>query len=307
MNGKFEHADEIVHDLSVINFRDGDRVDADLHFGCAVVVYKGEQQEEWKNPLESSFGDILKIGQAMVGNFVDEKAEDDPNWVTYRSFFTSLSLGMELDLSEQAKSHTPIHEDFQAEGRKASSEMPFVFGKFKKFNPRISQLKVYKGESEMVAEANAMKKQFDDFKEDANYVSNMPVLKQIIETTIYNIVPLAPYPETERCLGLHPGDSEMTIKEGYAVMAFDYEVVKAQEKCLFDLGTLLEKRKNAAGRYDSPQDVLSDNDVAANFLTKTVEGLVGLKQLAPQWKVPELDLYGVKVDPMNIANFKDQF
>lgn len=105
-----------------------------------------------KNPFELGFSDIVKV----VGEMVQDIDDNDPGWVTHRSFFMSLSLNMELDLSEQAKSATPLHQDYY-ETKKASEIMPFVFGKFKKFDPKINQLKVYHGEKEMRAEADKLK------------------------------------------------------------------------------------------------------------------------------------------------------
>lgn len=129
----------------------------------------------------------------------------------------------------------------------------------------------------------------------------MPVVKQIIETTLFNIVPLAPYPETEQCLGLRPADSEMAIKDGYAVLAFDYEVIGARDSCLFEMGSLLEKRRKFE-RGSGRLDVLADNDVAKDFLAKTAEGLAGLKKIAPEWKAPDLELYGIKMNQENLAD-----
>ena len=40
-------------------------------------------------------------------------------------------------------------------------------------------------------------------------------------------LPLIPFPDVERCLGLSSKDSELRIFEGYAVVAFDYNVDKA--------------------------------------------------------------------------------
>lgn len=129
-------------------------------------------------------------------------------------------------------------------------------------------------------------------------MASLPFLKQILESTIFNILPLAPYPETEKCLGLRPYDSDMEIKEGYAVMAFDYEVVEAEAQCLFDKGTLAYKRKK---NKNKKQDVLADNELAKDFLMSAAEGLVGLQKIAPKFEMPELDLYGVKIDPLKVA------
>ena len=48
--------------------------------------------------------------------------------------------------------------------------------------------------------------------------------------------------------------------------------------------------------------MLADNDIAKDFLTKTAEGLVGLKKLAPEWKAPEI--YGIELNKENF-DFKN--
>lgn len=37
--GSFEEQADLLQDLSSITFRDGDKIDGDLHFGCSVVAY----------------------------------------------------------------------------------------------------------------------------------------------------------------------------------------------------------------------------------------------------------------------------
>lgn len=56
-------------------------------------------------------------------------------------------------------------------------------------------------------------------------------------------MPLAPFPIIEACLGLSPKDSSMAIKDGYAVLAFDYSVEKANELCVFNMGKTASGRK----------------------------------------------------------------
>ena len=71
---------------------------------------------------------------------------------------------------------------------------------------------------------------------------NNPILKPVLNLIFNQPVPLAPFPEVERCLGLASKDSEMRIFEGYAVLAYDYKVDKAQD-CLFDMKDTLAQKE----------------------------------------------------------------
>lgn len=44
-----------------------------------------------------------------------------------------------------------------------------------------------------------------------------------------------PFPQLQECLGLSSRDSVMRIKEGYAVLAYDFAVESSHPDCLFDL------------------------------------------------------------------------
>jgi len=60
-------------------------------------------------------------------------------------------------------------------------------------------------------------------------------------------IPVAPFPETETCLGLQSKDSEMKIVEGYAIIAYDYNVQPTSSDCLFNMReTLAQKELNMA-------------------------------------------------------------
>lgn len=61
------------------------------------------------------------------------------------------------------------------------------------------------------------------------------MLKPIIEIFYGHSIPFAAFPSVERCLGMRPKDSQMTIKEGQAIMSFDYNVQKSTFKCLFQM------------------------------------------------------------------------
>ena len=61
-----------------------------------------------------------------------------------------------------------------------------------------------------------------------------PAIKMI--TGFFNNgAPLVPFPQVQRCLGLAPKGSHMEIKEGYAVLAFDYDVKRSNKDCLFNM------------------------------------------------------------------------
>ena len=60
---------------------------------------------------------------------------------------------------------------------------------------------------------------------------------------------MVPFPDVARCLGLVARDSTMKIKEGYAVLAFDYNVQSSTEKCIFDMkSTLAQKEGRMASK-----------------------------------------------------------
>lgn len=50
------------------------------------------------------------------------------------------------------------------------------------------------------------------------------ILKPVVEFLFGNSIPVAQFPNVEKCLGLQPKNSQMTIHEGYAIQSFDYSV-----------------------------------------------------------------------------------
>jgi hypothetical protein len=64
----------------------------------------------------------------------------------------------------------------------------------------------------------------------------------LIKTIFNQGIPIAPFPNVERCLGFIPEDSNMIIHDGYAVVSYDYKVIYSDHKCLFHMKeTLAEK------------------------------------------------------------------
>lgn len=66
-----------------------------------------------------------------------------------------------------------------------------------------------------------------------------PMLKPVFEFFFGHTVPIAPFPQAERCLGLMARDSEMKIQEGYAVMSYDFKAQKSNSDCLFNMKSTL--------------------------------------------------------------------
>lgn len=81
------------------------------------------------------------------------------------------------------------------------------------------------------AKINNIKQTFED-----------PLL-QTLKDFISMGLPLVPYPRVEECLGLKSRDSVMRIQEGYAIMAFDYDIVSSHAGCLFDMQETLKQKE----------------------------------------------------------------
>ena len=64
-------------------------------------------------------------------------------------------------------------------------------------------------------------------REKKGELYNNPILKPVLNLLFNQPIPLVPFPDVERCLGLASKDSEMRIFEGYAVFAYDYKVDRA--------------------------------------------------------------------------------
>jgi hypothetical protein len=64
-------------------------------------------------------------------------------------------------------------------------------------------------------------------------ITSNPTLKMVRDAMFAKGFPMVPFPDVERCLGLLAKDSTMKIEDGYAIMAFDYDVMTARESCIF--------------------------------------------------------------------------
>lgn len=202
--------------LSQIYFREGNRIEADLHFGCTMYVYKSYD-----------YGDDPMMQLMNLFNSLSFDHEN-PNWLKDHSFFVSMSTDVEFDFGPNAKrmnlpltqflgdfaSILPLDELSPYEG------LPIVVGKLLKFNPIIKELKVFDGDKELFNEADSLNNKIQNIRE---FKGNKEY-KMLSDFMFGQGMPIAPFPDVEPCLGLEARDSTMTIKEGYAVLAFDYDV-----------------------------------------------------------------------------------
>ena len=225
--------------------------------------------------------------------------EENDSWKIHRSFFMSLNAEIKLDLGEKAKTPTIAGlPDTLLDTEKASKHMPFVFGRIKDFIPTVKELKVFKGDEEMLDEAKVLNKKINEVRNKQKFFESNPLLKIAMETLFGNTIPLFPYPDSEQCLGLLPEDSDMSIKEGYAVVSFDYNVEKAGTTCLFEMAEMLKARNEyfEERRKSGKFNVNYDNVMARNLIKQGLTGLRGMDKAIPKLKIPDINLYGNKID-----------
>lgn len=63
--------------MSSIRFKDGNRVEADLHFGCSTWIHKDEV--------------YLPAMQEFLDFVFDLYEEDESKWTKHREFYTSMN------------------------------------------------------------------------------------------------------------------------------------------------------------------------------------------------------------------------
>lgn len=112
-----------------------------------------------------------------------------------------------------------------------NSLLPYFFVKFEKFSPRITQLVLKNQEGQY---DSAGKRHLNNKISKIEKTLNEPVFKMV--TDLFNKgFPFVPFPAIERCLGMNIKDSVVQIKEGYAVMGYDFKVQKSDKDCLFNM------------------------------------------------------------------------
>lgn len=131
-----------------------------------------------------------------------------------------------MDFSDKAKLFSPFG-DSKRNGVNMAKDIPSIFGIVKSFDPVINEIHIFKGEDgsqlEAIEEANNLQQKIRDLKslhKSEEYKSYRPIFEKLMQQGI----PIVPFPNFQRCLGLTSRDSSMEIMEGYAVLAYDFKV-----------------------------------------------------------------------------------
>ena len=104
--------------------------------------------------------------------------------------------------------------------------MPVIFGKLLNFTPKVSELRVVKDVVEhfdTTTSDEESEKLLAKVNQGFDFLNENPTLNTILEG-INTGIPMVPFPTVEDCLGLRPKDSSMEIKEGYAILAYDFDI-----------------------------------------------------------------------------------
>ena len=91
-------------------------------------------------------------------------------------------------------------ENFLGDTTNWGKSLPIIRGRVLEFKPVFNQLKVFNGDQELVDEANQLNERLTNVKE----LTNNPFLKPVYDFFFGQSIPVAPFPEIERCLGLFP-------------------------------------------------------------------------------------------------------
>jgi hypothetical protein len=204
-------------EISQVQFEEGNSVGVDLHFGCNLNVLEEETEKSDMEALMDLFKDFNSAGS-------------DGRWTTHRSVFMSLYFKATFDFSETTKK---LNTFGLTDDIRLNDGFPTTFGKVVDLNLHVDELKIFKGKNARTEEGAYLNALINDGK--ALYTNSG--FKTFMDTFYTSGMPIAPFPIMEHCLGLSPKDSSMAIKDGYAVLAFDYSVDTAEDNCLFNMGS----------------------------------------------------------------------
>ena len=181
----------------------------------------------------------------------------------------------------------PINKDVNiAEG------VPMIFGILKDFRPVIKELKVFdKRGKARVDQADELNDKIMDLKK---LTKKQPVLKMVTEKVFGQGFPMVPFPDVERCFGLHAKDSTMQIQDGFAIMAFDYDVRSTKENCIFNIKDSLSKKELRMAKKNKNTKGFDLGD-ATRKLKKMVE--INAKNLKPP-PLPDFDIKNLDFNDM---------
>lgn len=140
--------------ISQLFFHDGDRVEGNLKFGCAVYVYGGDSRE---NPLEA----LMDLFQQVNTDV------NDSDWHLFRSFFVSTSVDMQFEFGAHVKKMKHVGDHIiQIEGLDTPTNSFAVSGRILDLKPTIHELKLYRGDEELKNEARKVQQTIDKMYEE---------------------------------------------------------------------------------------------------------------------------------------------
>lgn len=116
-------------------------------------------------------------------------------------------------------------------------KMPVIFGKLLNFTPKVSELIVVKDVDDhfdTTTSEQESEKLLAKVNQGFDFLNENPTFNTILEG-INQGVPMVPFPTVEDCLGLRPKDSSMVIKEGYAILAYDFDISATSNDCIYNV------------------------------------------------------------------------
>ena len=166
---------------------------------------------------------------------------------------------------------TKYIDTFESQKKK----IPFILGRVLDFTPEVTELRMYK-DGELDSEEGH---QLNNLIMNIKNKLDEPAIKTI--TSFMNMgIPMIPFPKVEDCLGLTPSDSHMEIKDGQAIMAFDYSVKKSRQKCLFNMKDVLASKEKWLAEQEEKKMKKKGQKFDISGLTKHIEmGIKGAEQL----------------------------
>lgn len=116
---------------------------------------------------------------------------------------------------------------------------PYVNMKIEKFSPRVKELRLKNKDG---AYDSAGREHLNNKISRIESTLNEPAIKMV--TDLFNKgIPFVPFPQIERCLGLGIKDAVVQIKDGYAIMGYDFKVQKSSNDCLFNMQETIKERE----------------------------------------------------------------
>ena len=135
--------------MSRVTFKDANRVEANLHFGCGVFTTKDEEIDVGNEHINFIFNLLKTLGPS-----------NNKKWTPYRSFFMSADFEIQFDFSEASKTFNP----FGSGGVKMVKDLPGVFASITNFEVEINELNVFKGQNKIQDDADFMNMQIASMK-----------------------------------------------------------------------------------------------------------------------------------------------